>query len=55
MDSAKAPLWLVMENADPDGDLINILYKSGDDLRQDLLTIQVRYITVSTALLDRVP
>eukprot|EP01094_Clydonella_sp_ATCC50884_P017221 TRINITY_DN2958_c0_g2_i1.p1 TRINITY_DN2958_c0_g2~~TRINITY_DN2958_c0_g2_i1.p1 ORF type:complete len:1042 (-),score=355.45 TRINITY_DN2958_c0_g2_i1:555-3641(-) len=41
MDSAKAPLWLVFENADPHGDTIWLIFKSGDDLRQDLLTLQM--------------
>ena len=41
MDSAKAPLWLVFKNADPRGDPIWLIFKSGDDLRQDLLTLQM--------------
>ena len=41
MDSAKAPLWIVFENEDPLGDDIQIIFKSGDDLRQDLLTLQM--------------
>ena len=41
MDSAKAPLWLVFENADTNGDSIWLIFKSGDDLRQDLLTLQM--------------
>eukprot|EP01103_Thecamoeba_quadrilineata_P018313 TRINITY_DN690_c0_g2_i1.p1 TRINITY_DN690_c0_g2~~TRINITY_DN690_c0_g2_i1.p1 ORF type:complete len:1106 (+),score=228.82 TRINITY_DN690_c0_g2_i1:177-3320(+) len=41
MDSAKAPLWLVFENADPKGDNIIVMFKSGDDLRQDILTLQM--------------
>ncbi|XP_064610271.1 phosphatidylinositol 4,5-bisphosphate 3-kinase catalytic subunit delta isoform-like [Liolophura sinensis] len=41
MDSKKRPLWLVWKNADPSGPDINILYKNGDDLRQDMLTLQM--------------
>jgi len=41
MDSAKAPLWLVFKNADPNGEAIWLIFKSGDDLRQDLLTLQM--------------
>lgn len=41
MDSAKAPLWLVFKNADPRGSNIWLIFKSGDDLRQDLLTLQM--------------
>ena len=41
MDSKKVPLWLVFENNDPDGDPITVIFKNGDDLRQDLLTLQL--------------
>ena len=41
MDSAKAPLWIVFTNADPLGQPINVIFKCGDDLRQDLLTLQM--------------
>jgi phosphatidylinositol kinase/protein kinase (PI-3 family) len=41
MDSAKAPLWLVFENADRHGDPVTVLFKAGDDLRQDILTLQM--------------
>jgi len=47
MDSAKKPLWLVWRNPDPLADklkgyeLNSIIYKNGDDLRQDMLTLQV--------------
>jgi Phosphatidylinositol 3- and 4-kinase len=41
MDSAKAPLWLVFENADKDAAPITVMFKSGDDLRQDSLTLQM--------------
>jgi len=47
MDSAKKPLWLVWRNPDPLADklkgyeLNSIIFKNGDDLRQDMLTLQV--------------
>jgi hypothetical protein len=41
MDSKKKPLWLQMVNgADPKHEF-SVLYKRGDDLRQDMLTIQM--------------
>ncbi|RZF40704.1 hypothetical protein LSTR_LSTR007995 [Laodelphax striatellus] len=41
MDSKMRPLWLVFENDDPHGDDIYIIFKNGDDLRQDMLTLQM--------------
>ena len=41
MDSKMKPLWLVWENADPLGSDIYLIYKNGDDLRQDMLTLQI--------------
>ena len=41
MSSKKVPLWLVFENADPTAKDIYIIFKSGDDLRQDILTLQL--------------
>ena len=41
MSSAQVPLWLEFANADTNADNIKILFKAGDDLRQDILTLQV--------------
>mmetsp|Transcript_52561 Transcript_52561/g.87040 ORF Transcript_52561/g.87040 Transcript_52561/m.87040 type:complete len:1185 (-) Transcript_52561:126-3680(-) len=41
MSSKKVPLWLVFENADPLASDIVVMYKCGDDLRQDMLTLQL--------------
>eukprot|EP01102_Stenamoeba_stenopodia_P009925 TRINITY_DN2950_c0_g1_i3.p1 TRINITY_DN2950_c0_g1~~TRINITY_DN2950_c0_g1_i3.p1 ORF type:complete len:1114 (+),score=230.47 TRINITY_DN2950_c0_g1_i3:111-3452(+) len=41
MDSKKLPLWLVFENAEPLGKPITVIFKCGDDLRQDVLTLQM--------------
>ena len=41
MKSKKLPLWLVFRNADAAGDDTYVLYKLGDDLRQDVLTLQL--------------
>ncbi|KAK0174893.1 hypothetical protein PV327_010608 [Microctonus hyperodae] len=41
MDSKMRPLWLVLENDDPFGDDIYLIMKHGDDLRQDMLTLQM--------------
>ncbi|EFC40323.1 predicted protein [Naegleria gruberi] len=41
MSSKKKPLWLVFQNADATGDPIQVMFKAGDDLRQDLLTLQI--------------
>jgi phosphatidylinositol-4,5-bisphosphate 3-kinase len=41
MDSKKAPLWLTFQNADPQGAPLIMMLKTGDDLRQDIVTLQV--------------
>ncbi|KAL8578264.1 hypothetical protein ACOMHN_005655 [Nucella lapillus] len=41
MKSKKRPLWLVWSNADSAGPDVSLLYKNGDDLRQDMLTLQI--------------
>ena len=41
MDSKKVPLWLVFSNADPIGADLYVIFKCGDDLRQDQLTLQI--------------
>jgi phosphatidylinositol-4,5-bisphosphate 3-kinase len=41
MDSKKLPLWCVFGNKDPAGQDIYCIFKSGDDLRQDMLTLQM--------------
>lgn len=41
MDSKKLPLWLVFKNADTKGSDPYVIFKSGDDLRQDMLTLQM--------------
>ena len=41
MDSKMRPLWIVFENDDSYGDDIYVIFKNGDDLRQDMLTLQM--------------
>nr|XP_023700850.1 phosphatidylinositol 4,5-bisphosphate 3-kinase catalytic subunit beta isoform [Paramormyrops kingsleyae] len=41
MDSKMKPLWIVYNNKLLDGDTLGIIYKNGDDLRQDMLTLQI--------------
>jgi phosphatidylinositol kinase/protein kinase (PI-3 family) len=41
MNSKKLPLWLVMENEQTDGEKVMLIFKDGDDIRQDLLTLQL--------------
>ena len=41
MKSKKKPLWLVLKNADDRGEDIIVLFKAGDDLRMDIVTLQL--------------
>lgn len=41
MESKKKPLWLTFENAQKGGKNIVVMFKAGDDLRQDQLTLQI--------------
>ncbi|KAM4695460.1 phosphatidylinositol 4,5-bisphosphate 3-kinase catalytic subunit beta isoform 1-T2 [Discoglossus pictus] len=41
MDSKMKPLWIVYNNRGFGGDSIGIIFKNGDDLRQDMLTLQL--------------
>lgn len=41
MDSKKLPLWLVFQNPEPTQRPLYVMFKSGDDLRQDMLTLQM--------------
>ena len=41
MNSKKKPLWLAFRNADPAGERVMVMFKSGDDLRQDQMTLQI--------------
>ncbi|XP_062328528.1 phosphatidylinositol 4,5-bisphosphate 3-kinase catalytic subunit beta isoform isoform X2 [Osmerus eperlanus] len=41
MDSKMKPLWIVYNNKLLGGDSLGIIYKNGDDLRQDMLTLQI--------------
>ncbi|XP_049852196.1 phosphatidylinositol 3-kinase 1-like [Schistocerca gregaria] len=41
MDSKKLPLWLVYTNGDVKGEEQHVIFKSGDDLRQDMLILQM--------------
>ena len=52
MKSKKMPLWLVFKNADASGDDTYVMYKAGDDLRQDVLTLQLLKILDNTWLAE---
>ncbi|XP_034023735.1 LOW QUALITY PROTEIN: phosphatidylinositol 4,5-bisphosphate 3-kinase catalytic subunit beta isoform [Thalassophryne amazonica] len=41
MDSKMKPLWIVYNNRLLSGDTLGIIFKNGDDLRQDMLTLQI--------------
>ena len=43
MSSKKRPFWLTFKNHAPRGRPHIVLFKTGDDLRQDQLTLQVHY------------
>lgn len=39
--SAKSPLAVLFVNSDRGGDKLKVMFKNGDDLRQDILTLQM--------------
>ncbi|XP_066146001.1 phosphatidylinositol 4,5-bisphosphate 3-kinase catalytic subunit delta isoform isoform X1 [Euwallacea fornicatus] len=41
MDSKMKPLWILYEKYDRYGEDVSIIFKNGDDLRQDMLTLQM--------------
>ncbi|XP_005157523.1 phosphatidylinositol 4,5-bisphosphate 3-kinase catalytic subunit beta isoform isoform X1 [Danio rerio] len=41
MDSKMKPLWIVYNNKLLGGETVGIIFKNGDDLRQDMLTLQI--------------
>lgn len=41
MDSKMRPLWIITRNSDIYGEDIYFIFKNGDDLRQDMLTLQM--------------
>ena len=41
MDSKKMPLWLTLLNSESGAEMIPIIFKTGDDLRQDILSLQL--------------
>ncbi|XP_076874569.1 phosphatidylinositol 4,5-bisphosphate 3-kinase catalytic subunit delta isoform isoform X2 [Brachyhypopomus gauderio] len=41
MDSKMKPLWLMYRNKRDHSDTVGIIFKNGDDLRQDMLTLQM--------------
>ncbi|XP_061832963.1 phosphatidylinositol 4,5-bisphosphate 3-kinase catalytic subunit delta isoform isoform X2 [Nerophis lumbriciformis] len=41
MDSKMKPLWLMYKSPWVQGDMVGIIFKNGDDLRQDMLTLQM--------------
>ena len=41
MKSKKKPLWLTLKNAEEGGENIVVMFKAGDDLRMDIVTLQL--------------
>ena len=41
MDSKKVPLWLVFKNADAQAKPLTVMFKGGDDRRQDCRALQI--------------
>ncbi|GFR27702.1 phosphatidylinositol 4,5-bisphosphate 3-kinase catalytic subunit beta isoform, partial [Trichonephila clavata] len=41
LDSKMRPIWLAFENTDTYGKDVFLIFKNGDDLRQDMLTLQM--------------
>uniref|UniRef100_A0ABM5EKJ9 phosphatidylinositol-4,5-bisphosphate 3-kinase n=1 Tax=Pogona vitticeps TaxID=103695 RepID=A0ABM5EKJ9_9SAUR len=41
MDSKMKPLWIVFNNEEMGGSTVGVIFKNGDDLRQDMLTLQM--------------
>lgn len=52
LDSVTFPLKLVFENSSPIGESISILYKQGDDLRTDILTLKMFSLMEEVIILD---